>query len=74
MMPWMKSFMAVALIEAHLEEAGDTTIHTGGIGNEEHEGDDRSRHTQALIRETGAEEVGHRARLDMLRHQLRATT
>ena len=47
--------------EAHVEELGDTAIHTSRVRNEEHESDDGSGDTKSLIRETSAEEVGHRA-------------
>ena len=64
----------VGNLEAHLEETRDTTIYTSGIGNQEDEGDDRSCHTQALTLETGAKEIGHRATLNMLRHQFGAAS
>ena len=59
--------------EAHLEERRYAFIDTGGVGNEEHEGDDGGCHAQALVGKAGAEEVGHGAALNMLRHQLGAT-
>ena len=60
--------------ESHLEEGGDAFIDTGGIGNQEDEGDDGGYHAQSLTVETCSEEVGHGTALDMLCHQFRAAT
>ena len=61
-------------VKTHLKETRDAAIDTCGIRNQEHESNDRSHDTQALIVESGTEEIGHRTRLDMLRHQFGATT
>ena len=62
----------VGNIEAHLEQTRNAAIDTSGVGDEEYEGNDRGSYTQALIGKAGSEEVGHGARLDVLRHELGA--
>ena len=61
----------VRYAEAHLEERRYAFIHAGGVGDEEHEGDDGGCDAQPLVGKARAEEVGHRAALDVLCHQLR---
>ena len=60
--------------EAHLEQRGDALIDTGGVGDEEHEGDDGGHDAEALAAVADAEEVGHGARTDVLCHHLGAAT
>ena len=47
--------------EAHVEELGDTAIHTSCVRNEEHESDDGSNDAKSLIAESCAEEIRHGA-------------
>ena len=55
--------------KTHFKERRDTFIDTCGIGNQEYKGDDGRSHTESLIGKTRTKEIGHRTRLDMLRHQ-----
>ena len=60
-------------IESHLKKTRDAAIDTGGVRNQEHEGDDGGADAQTLVLKAGAKEIRHRAALDVLRHQLGAT-
>ena len=62
----------VGYAESHLEEFGYSHIHTCGIWNKEHEGDDGCRHAKPLVIVSRTEEVGHGAALYMLCHQFGA--